>query len=286
MSLKRRYNLIDDPQNQGSSFTSSDEPDSYESSPIEDRQSRFIALYSPSTTLTPKDLQRHEAYQKASHRILAWRLPSKQQTVHFPSQRAGTTNTNIKPLYDVGSLDDGEKYAGKRLEKVLIELDVVGSIVVARWYGGVLLGPVRFEHIQECARDAIGKYRKGRGADMVPTAKKVKVDELELTPQQEAEQRTRLVKVLGDRDNSISVLRQLLAEKKAFGKSTTDEKSKEVPASPSPQAKPNYNAMTLARLRQLEKARDTTIAWILRQIDEAEAVSKPSGKGTPHKPNG
>lgn len=27
------------------------------------------------------------------------------------------------------------------------DLNVIGSIVVARWYGGMMLGPVRFEHI-------------------------------------------------------------------------------------------------------------------------------------------
>ena len=283
MSLKRSHEAIDNLQTKNPP-ASSTSPILYESSPIQDRQSNFIALYTPSTTLTPKDLQRHPPYAKASHRILAWRLPSKQQTVHFPSQRPGTdTSANTKVIYEVGSLDDGEKYAGKNLEKVLLELDAVGSIVVARWYGGVMLGAVRFKHIQNCAREAIGKWRKDVGQE--PEVKKVKVGEL--SPEQEAEQRARLAKVLGDRDSSILVLRDLLAEKKAAGQASVPNENPAVfSASQSPQRKLDYSEMPLARLKQLEKARDTTITWILKQIDEAEATQQQSDEKTPSKPNG
>lgn len=71
--------------------------------------------------------------------------------------------------------DDGETQAGARLKHLLeiLELENV-LVVVSRWYGGILLGPDRFKHINQAARDALelagclddvggkGSVRKGR----------------------------------------------------------------------------------------------------------------------------
>ncbi|CAL1592955.1 unnamed protein product [Knipowitschia caucasica] len=49
--------------------------------------------------------------------------------------------------------DDGETAAGGRLLHLLQILDVRNVlVVVSRWYGGILLGPDRFKHINNCAR--------------------------------------------------------------------------------------------------------------------------------------
>ena len=52
--------------------------------------------------------------------------------------------------------DDGESAAGARLAHLLqiLELENV-LVVVSRWYGGILLGPERFKHINQAARDAL-----------------------------------------------------------------------------------------------------------------------------------
>ena len=211
----------------------------FTSSPIEDRSSKFIAFYSP--TLSAKKLQAQTEIKSASHRIAAWRKPG--------SQRA----LNAQRLLDTGHDDDGEKYGGKALEKVLIENDVEGAVVVARWYGGVLLGPVRFDHIKNCARDAIAQWTQDRER----TAKKAK------TLEDEAEKET-LIRTLPERDQSIAVLRDLLAEKS------------QQQASSSPNAKgttakvTNYATLPLATLQKLEQVRDATIGWILKQIEKVE----------------
>jgi len=97
---------------------------------------------------------------------------------------------------------------------------------------------------------------------------------VELTPEQEAEQKERLLKQLRDRDGSIKVLRELLAEKQ----STPSQPVHDAAAVRQPQGSqdkqmtgPNYAVMPLKTLRQLEKARDTTITWILKQIDTTES---------------
>ena len=93
----------------------------FRSNSIEDRESTFIAAFSP--TLSSKELQRHPEFKTASHRIVAWRKKSGQQTL----------GTAASQIYNTGYDDDGEKYAGKRLERVLNELNVEGSVICARW---------------------------------------------------------------------------------------------------------------------------------------------------------
>jgi len=59
-----------------------------------------------------------------------------------------------------GSDDDGERWAGERLIKVLKEEGATDFLVVcSRWFGGTLLGPVRFQHIETAARQAITAYQ-------------------------------------------------------------------------------------------------------------------------------
>ena len=52
--------------------------------------------------------------------------------------------------------DDGESQAGARLKHLLEILDLENVlVVVTRWYGGTLLGPDRFKHVSQAARDAL-----------------------------------------------------------------------------------------------------------------------------------
>ena len=52
--------------------------------------------------------------------------------------------------------DDGEEAAGGRMLHLLQVLDVVDVlVVVSRWYGGVHLGPDRFKHINNSARQVL-----------------------------------------------------------------------------------------------------------------------------------
>ncbi|KIV78830.1 hypothetical protein PV11_06440 [Exophiala sideris] len=268
----------------------SDSDQVFRSSPILDRSSTFIAHFHPlghtNTTLggkpvpltsTVKTLQSHPDLASADHRMVAWRRPSTQRTL-APSTVVGVSHA----IYTTGSDDDGEKYAGKKLERVLIDLDVQGTVVVARWYGGIMLGPVRFTHIETVAREAIMMWKAQQDHD---SAKRQKL-------QQDAADeatRARLVKVLSERDNSIVVLRGLLAEKTSTATAKPEATQTEAAdassqtqtqpltqtmTSPSTIKKIDYSVMPLQTLRQLEKARDATLAFILKQIDKAEEEEK------------
>jgi putative IMPACT (imprinted ancient) family translation regulator len=251
MATKRRHSP-DPPEGSSPRLASSDY---YESLPIEDRSSKFVGFFS--TTKSAKDLKNLTKLKTATHRMTAWRRPSSQRTLSLAPNTTGKVN------YDLGSDDDGEKYGGRHIEKVLTEQNVEGSVVVARWYGGVLLGPARFIHIENAARSAIVEWKKSTFA----TAKKPKTET-------ESEEKGRLITNLRDRDESIKTLRKLLADRLAANNAdesanTTVESSR----SSSPRPILDYFSMPLQRLRQLDKARDATIAWILKQIDAAETKS-------------
>ncbi len=131
---------------------------------------------------------------------------------------------------------------------MLGEMKVEGAVVVARWYGGVMLGPVRFSHIETCARDAIGQFVRDRNR----SAKKAKVTE-------DAKARERLVLTLRERDGSIEVLRDLLAEKSG---GFAEKRGKAVMR--------EYERLEVEELERLERVRDASIGWILGRIEEAE----------------
>ncbi|KAK0925053.1 hypothetical protein LTR91_004245 [Friedmanniomyces endolithicus] len=244
--------------------------DIYISPPITDRSSKFTAYYSP--TPPPQTLQSHPLFRTASHKILAWRHESPQRPL--PGQ---------PPHYETGHDDDGEKHGGKTVEAVLKQLRVTGSLVVARWYGGVMLGPVRFAHMDECARSAVGKWRE---AEDEVAAKKRKVEV-------EGVERGRLARTLVERDGSIGVLRRMALEKEGRvreamlagmaeveGGGGSDEvagtaevqspAAAVVEVSPE-KAAPGYPSMPIDRLRALDKARDATLAFLLKRISKAEA---------------
>lgn len=265
----------------------SNHDDIYVSESIHDRKSTFVGYFSPSRSA--RAIQAFPELKSASHRVAAWRTPSNQSILKSISTRP-SQHRILKTGYD----DDGEQRAGKRLEKVLEELDVEGSIVVARWYGGVLLGPVRFNHIEHVATDAIQKWQR-RGADHGISTKRRRIDiesagyaELALqgnsqpnpasTTRPEDVQRTRdaLIADLQERDNSITVLRKLLEQKKMElpKDSVIPKAASRNPPLASPDKKPDYSTMALGRLKALEKARDASIGFLLKEIAKVEEEVK------------
>lgn len=53
-----------------------------------------------------------------------------------------------------GSKDDGERWGGERILRVMQSQGVIDAVVVvSRWYGGIQLGPARFAHIETCAQE-------------------------------------------------------------------------------------------------------------------------------------
>jgi putative IMPACT (imprinted ancient) family translation regulator len=118
-------------------------PNSFHSSSIVDRKSKFVAHARKVTTKEEAEAfwRKVQSTEKgATHNILAYRT-------QLP-------DGNIIEEYN----DDGETYAGNRVLTLLKTLDAKNVVVVVtRWFGGQLLGPVRFEHILKCSREVLDK---------------------------------------------------------------------------------------------------------------------------------
>ena len=192
--------------------------------------------------------------------MLAWRTASSAQRTLVNGERS----------LETGSDDDGERYGGKRLLGVLSSMKVEGSVVVARWYGGVMLGPVRFTHIENCAREAVSAWQQHQAAAEM---EKRKVEE-------EQRERTRLIAELQDRDESILSLRTLLNTKTMSEHDTSGSQKTTTAASPASKGI-DYKALPLQRLRMLDKARDSTIAFLLKQLDAVDKKTQTSTPGDP-----
>ncbi|XP_044149422.1 protein IMPACT [Bufo gargarizans] len=122
-------------------------PSIFHGEPISDRRSTFQAhlapVHSPGQVKEVLSvLYENKKIASATHNIYAYRIYTKK------------TNTFIQDCED-----DGETAAGKRLLHLMQILDARDvMVVVSRWYGGILLGPDRFKHINNCARNILVEH--------------------------------------------------------------------------------------------------------------------------------
>lgn len=113
-------------------------------SAITDRRSTFQPHLAPVVTprqvkMVLEKLYENKKIASATHNIYAYRIYCED-----------------KHSFLQDCEDDGETAAGGRLLHLLQILDVRNvMVVVSRWYGGILLGPDRFKHINNCARNIL-----------------------------------------------------------------------------------------------------------------------------------
>ncbi|KAH8087808.1 ribosomal protein S5 domain 2-like protein [Cristinia sonorae] len=92
--------------------------------------------------------------KRATHEIAAWRC------MVLKSGKSGLGGPEDFELRS-GSEDDGEKYAGERVLRTMRSEGAMDAVVIiSRWYGGEMLGPVRFSHIEKCAREVCRTFRQ------------------------------------------------------------------------------------------------------------------------------
>ena len=125
--------------------------------PILDRKSTFTAYLLPnviSPRLVPQAMHQllSDRYiARATHNIMAYRIQSQ------------STPSVFHQDYD----DDGETAAGSRLLHMLAAMNAVNVlVVVSRRFGGIKLGPDRFRHINNAARQVIESYQRSLGHTM------------------------------------------------------------------------------------------------------------------------
>ncbi|KAJ7502947.1 ribosomal protein S5 domain 2-type protein [Mycena galericulata] len=127
---------------------------------IRDRGSLFVAtIYAASSPAQAASVISHvknvlHAQKPASHEMSAWRCMV---------LKAGRTGLSGPDDFEVreSSSDDGERWGGEKILAVLRKQGVIDAVVVvSRWYGGTMLGPARFSHIETCTLEVCREFKR------------------------------------------------------------------------------------------------------------------------------
>ncbi|KAF8161275.1 ribosomal protein S5 domain 2-type protein [Crassisporium funariophilum] len=127
---------------------------------VRERGSIFVASIYHATTLDEAKARvkhvKHTVHRAkpAAHEIAAWRCMI---------LKHGRTGLNGPQDFELmqGSKDDGESWAGGRVLKVMQSLAIIDAVViVSRWFGGTMLGPARFAHIETCAMEVCRDFKQ------------------------------------------------------------------------------------------------------------------------------
>ncbi|KAJ1017762.1 hypothetical protein NDA16_005080 [Ustilago loliicola] len=106
----------------------------------------------PTDLLPPQFASASANKRGSSHDMYAYRV------FELKRDRTGLAGPDDFSLQE-DKEDDGERWGGDRVLKVARDegaSDVL--VIVSRWYGGELLGPVRFDHIENAARAAVQQH--------------------------------------------------------------------------------------------------------------------------------
>ncbi|KAI0343668.1 ribosomal protein S5 domain 2-like protein [Trametopsis cervina] len=178
--------------------------------------------------------------RRATHEMFAWRC------MVLKPGKIGLGGPDDFELRH-GSEDDGEKYGGGRIAKVMQAEAVIDAVVVvSRWYGGEMLGPARFAHIETCAREVCHSFRV----------------------KDEIEERVSTLKTLDD------LLASLRSELAALATPRDTENAPAGSQKASSTKKVNYDdlmeSLDLAKANRLVTARENAIKSVKNSINKAK----------------
>ncbi|KAF9451506.1 ribosomal protein S5 domain 2-like protein [Macrolepiota fuliginosa MF-IS2] len=224
------------------------------SAEIRDRGSTFIANIFSATS--PEQAKAHAKYvkqalhgnKKATHEIAAWRCMA---------VKPGCTGLGGPEEFEVasGSIDDGERWAGDRALKVMVNLAVIDAVVVvSRWYGGTLLGPSRFDHIETCTAEVCRAFKRSEELrESIATLETLDV-------------------LLEGLREELVLLQQETAVLNPSGSESQSPPLWKAPpvrdaGEPKEKKKPDYSSIDLAKTRRLIKARENAIKWVKESLN-------------------
>ncbi|KAJ7076823.1 ribosomal protein S5 domain 2-type protein [Mycena belliarum] len=127
---------------------------------IRDRGSLFVAtIYAASSPTQAAACVAHlknvvHAQKPASHEMSAWRCMLLKPGC---SGLGGPEDFELREA----SADDGERAGGGKILSVMRNQGVIdAAVVVSRWYGGIMLGPARFSHIETCVLEVCREFKR------------------------------------------------------------------------------------------------------------------------------
>ncbi|THV05134.1 ribosomal protein S5 domain 2-like protein [Dendrothele bispora CBS 962.96] len=203
---------------------------------IRDRGSTFVAnifhATTPEAAKAKVDYLRNVTHssKRATHEIAAWRC------MVLKGGRTGLDGPDDFELKN-GFSDDGEQWAGSKILKTMESLAILDAVViVSRWYGGIMLGPVRFSHIETCASEVCRAFKK-------------------------SEELKEAITMLSTLDDILNQLRFELASLSSDGKKAS--------SADGPSKKPDYSSWTpddLPKAKRVIAAREKAIVTVKKMI--------------------
>ncbi|KAH9050964.1 ribosomal protein S5 domain 2-like protein [Lactarius deliciosus] len=178
------------------------------------------------------------AKRPASHEIMSWRC------MVLKEGRTGLRGDDDFKIEE-GSEDDGEQWAGTHVLKVMRSEAIVDAVViVSRWYGGTMLGPIRFTHIQDCAREVCQVFRvEDEMQDCISTLKSL--------------------------DDILADLREELANAKKANRQSPDSEAK--PHTTKKDYSALQKSLDMVKARRQISAREKAIESVKRLINEEKS---------------
>ncbi|KAG6813519.1 hypothetical protein H0H92_010224 [Tricholoma furcatifolium] len=218
---------------------------------IRDRGSTFVANIFPATS--PVEARLKVTHLKdvihktnpATHEMAAWRCMS---------LKSGCNGLGGPDDFELsaGHIDDGERWAGSKIQKVMESYGIIDAVViVSRWYGGTMLGSARFSHIETCAAEVCQEFKR-------------------------SEEMRECVSELTTLDAILSGLRAEYSELKP-------DKMKAPSENTTP---PNYSSMDLDKVKRLLKARKNSINSVKLLLDKSRETTSRAAIGPDDHPSG
>jgi putative IMPACT (imprinted ancient) family translation regulator len=149
---------------------------------IRDRGSLFVAtIYAAPSPAQAAACIAHlsnvvHAQKPASHEMSAWRCMVLKAgctglggpddfTVREDSADDGKYSSLHRGFNDTSASFscsfEGERWGGEKILTVMRKQGVIdAAVVVSRWYGGTMLGPARFSHIETCALEVCREFKR------------------------------------------------------------------------------------------------------------------------------
>jgi putative IMPACT (imprinted ancient) family translation regulator len=128
-----------------------------------DRKSAFQGHVATVTSVAEAQAVLEKLYEnnkikKATHNMWAYVIKERKE-----KDKEKSSHDSVEVIRREND-DDGENEAGSRMAHLLHITGVTNiMVVVSRWYGGILLGASRFQHINTVTREMVEEWKKING---------------------------------------------------------------------------------------------------------------------------
>jgi len=143
--------------------------------------------------------------------------------------------------------------------KVMQNMAVIDAVVVvSRWFGGTLLGPARFQHIETCATEVCKAFKRTEELQDCVTTLRMLDD------------------VLGERRKKLQAFKDKTASNADSPSilSTTPTDELGAPSQTTPKVV-DYSKLDISKAKRLINARESSIKYVTALVEKEQLLAQP-----------